>query len=85
MPDESLEFSNFNWPSLIKHLMQMLWSNAATDERLNWSSLDLSRATRLNCPALKPPLSSLLILHGKDANDIRILSNQASSLFISKQ
>ncbi|XP_062071935.1 tubulin delta chain isoform X2 [Lepus europaeus] len=75
MPENSLAYSAFTWAGLLKHLRQMLISNAKMEEGINWqvrpplSGLPpLGRASVGMEPHFNTSIANLVILRGKEAH-----------------
>ncbi|XP_053176949.1 tubulin delta chain [Scomber japonicus] len=69
MPSSSIAYSTFSWPGLLKHLRQMLISNAKMEEGIDWQVRPLAGSERtrsLTGPSFNTSLANLLILRGKD-------------------
>ncbi|XP_029302299.1 LOW QUALITY PROTEIN: tubulin delta chain [Cottoperca gobio] len=69
MPSSSMAYSTFSWPSLLKHLRQMLISNTKMEEGIDWQVRPPAGAERtrtLTGPSFNTSLANLLILRGKD-------------------
>ncbi|XP_037632344.1 tubulin delta chain isoform X2 [Sebastes umbrosus] len=64
MPSASMAYSTFNWPSLLKHLRQMLISNTKMDEGIDWQVRPPAGSERTR--SFNTSLANLLILRGKD-------------------
>ncbi|KAM8797201.1 TBD protein, partial [Eudromia elegans] len=90
MPENSLAYSTFSWPGLIKHLRQMLIANATMEEGIDWQ-------VRPPCPGSSIPtrhstskplhfntsIANLVILRGKDMHSADIGSFQDPALYTS--
>ncbi|XP_064323899.1 tubulin delta chain isoform X3 [Phalacrocorax carbo] len=90
MPENSLAYSTFSWPGLIKHLRQMLIANAKMEEGIDWqvrpprlgSSIPSSQST--NKPLhFNTSVANLVILRGKDTHSIDLGSFRDPSLYTS--
>ncbi|KAM7399537.1 hypothetical protein PAMP_018803 [Pampus punctatissimus] len=69
MPSSSIAYSTFSWPGLLKHLRQMLISNAKMEEGIDWQVRPLAGSERtrsITAPSFNTSLANLLILRGKD-------------------
>ncbi|XP_042343107.1 tubulin delta chain [Plectropomus leopardus] len=69
MPSSSIAYSTFSWPSLLKHLRQMLISNTKMEEGIDWQvrpPAGSERTRSLTGPSFNTSLANLLILRGKD-------------------
>lgn len=69
MPSSSIAYSTFSWPSLLKHLRQMLISNTKMEEGIDWQVCPPAASERsrsLTAPSFNRSLANLLILRGKD-------------------
>ncbi|KAM9853630.1 tubulin delta chain [Aulostomus maculatus] len=69
MPRSSIAYSTFIWPALLKHLRQMLISNAKMEEGIDWQVRPPAASERtrtLTGPGFNTSLANLLVLRGKD-------------------
>ncbi|XP_031716394.1 tubulin delta chain [Anarrhichthys ocellatus] len=69
MPSSSMAYSTFSWPSMLKHLRQMLISNTKMEEGIDWQvrpSAASERTRSLTGSSFNRSLANLLILRGKD-------------------
>lgn len=69
MSSSSLAYSTFSWPGLLKHLRQMLISNAKMEEGIDWEVRTRSNSERTRSLAVRSfntSLANLLIIRGKD-------------------
>ncbi|XP_031146597.1 tubulin delta chain [Sander lucioperca] len=69
MPSSSMAYSTFSWPSLLKHLRQMLISNTKMEEGIDWQvrpPAGSERARSFTGPSFNTSLANLLILRGKE-------------------
>ncbi|TDH15042.1 hypothetical protein EPR50_G00027350 [Perca flavescens] len=69
MPSSSMAYSTFSWPSLLKHLRQMLISNTKMEEGIDWQvrpPAGSERTRSLTGPSFNTSLANLLILRGKE-------------------
>ncbi|KAL2095757.1 hypothetical protein ACEWY4_007905 [Coilia grayii] len=87
MSSTSLAYSVFHWPSLLKHLRQMLIANARMEEGIDWavrarsvSISDKGRTTRE--PGFNKSLANLLILRGKDVSGAEIGGFKDPALYV---
>ncbi|XP_019143010.1 tubulin delta chain isoform X3 [Corvus cornix cornix] len=87
MPENSLAYSTFSWPGLIKHLRQMLIANAKMEEGIDWQVRPPHPGSSI--PSTNKPLhfntsiANLVILRGKDVHDVDLGSFQDPSLYTS--
>ncbi|XP_074642872.1 tubulin delta chain-like [Tubulanus polymorphus] len=75
MSDHSVEFSTFQWYSLIKHLRQMLIANAQMEEGIDWQVQVNSMYNRC--------IGNLLVLRGKEIESANISSFRDKRLYSS--
>lgn len=69
VPLASMAYSSFSWPSLLKHLRQMLISNTKMEEGIDWQVRPPAAAERsrsLTAGSFNTSLANVLILRGKD-------------------
>ncbi|XP_076591436.1 tubulin delta chain isoform X2 [Chaetodon auriga] len=69
MSSASMAYSAFSWPGLLKHLRQMLISNAKMEEGIDWQvrpPAGSERTGSLMGPSFNTSLANLLILRGRD-------------------
>ncbi|KAM8905509.1 tubulin delta chain isoform 2-T2 [Spinachia spinachia] len=69
VPSSSMAYSTFSWPSLLKHLRQMLISNTKMEEGIDWQvrpPAGSERTGSLLRSGFNRSLANLLILRGKD-------------------
>ncbi|KAF1393861.1 hypothetical protein PFLUV_G00020440 [Perca fluviatilis] len=69
MPSSSMAYSTFSWPSLLKHLRQMLISNTKMEEGIDWQvrpPAGSERTRSFTGPSFNTSLANLLILRGKE-------------------
>ncbi|XP_034719206.1 tubulin delta chain [Etheostoma cragini] len=69
MPSSSMAYSTFSWPSLLKHLRQMLISNTKMEEGIDWQvrpPAGPERTRTITGPSFNTSLANLLILRGKE-------------------
>ncbi|XP_032361656.1 tubulin delta chain [Etheostoma spectabile] len=69
MPSSSMAYSTFSWPSLLKHLRQMLISNTKMEEGIDWQvrpPAGSERTRTFTGPSFNISLANLLILRGKE-------------------
>ncbi|XP_037330557.2 tubulin delta chain isoform X2 [Pungitius pungitius] len=69
VPSSSMAYSTFTWPSLLKHLRQMLISNAKMEEGIDWQVRPPACsewAGSLPGSGFNRSLANLLVLRGKD-------------------
>uniref|UniRef100_G3NVC9 Tubulin, delta 1 n=1 Tax=Gasterosteus aculeatus TaxID=69293 RepID=G3NVC9_GASAC len=69
VPSSSMAYSTFSWPSLLKHLRQMLVSNTKMEEGIDWQVRPPGGSARTGSPAgsgFNRSLANLLVLRGKD-------------------
>ncbi|XP_033118792.1 tubulin delta chain-like [Anneissia japonica] len=65
--ERSMEFSTYNWPSLLKYLRQMLIADSYMDEGINWHlKIPPSSSNQASASYIKS-ISNQLILRGKDS------------------
>ncbi|NWS96855.1 TBD protein, partial [Mionectes macconnelli] len=85
--ENSLPYSTFSWPGLIKHLRQMLIANAQMEEGIDWQVRppppgSCSHST--NKPLhFNTSIANLVILRGKDVHSVDLGSFQDPSLYTS--
>ncbi|KAM9176766.1 tubulin delta chain isoform 2-T2 [Mergus octosetaceus] len=90
MPENSLAYSTFSWPGLIKHLRQMLIANAKMEEGIDWqvqppgpgSSVPSSHSTN-KLLHFNTSIANLVILRGKDTHSADLGSFRDPSLYTS--
>ncbi|XP_040857437.1 tubulin delta chain [Ochotona curzoniae] len=90
MSENSLAYSAFTWAGLLKHLRQMLISNAKMEEGINWKV----RPPSSRLPALDKPfvsqelhfntsIANLLILRGKEVHSADLGGFKEPALYTS--
>ncbi|XP_027515973.1 tubulin delta chain [Corapipo altera] len=90
IPENSLPYSTFSWPGLIKHLRQMLIAHAQMEEGIDWqvrppppgSSTPSSHSTKKPLH-FNTSIANLVILRGKDVHSVDLGSFQDPSLYTS--
>ncbi|XP_040506431.1 tubulin delta chain isoform X4 [Gallus gallus] len=90
MPENSLAYSTFSWPGLLKHLRQMLIANAKMEEGIDWqvrppcpgSSISSSHSTN-KLLHFNTSIANLVILRGKDMHSVDLGSFRDPSLYTS--
>lgn len=90
MPENSLAYSAFTWAGLLKHLRQMLISNAKMEEGINWqvrpplSGLPpLGRESVGVEPHFNTSIANLVILRGKEAHSADLEGFKEPALYTS--
>ncbi|NXC27425.1 TBD protein, partial [Campylorhamphus procurvoides] len=89
MPEDSLAYSTFSWPGLLKHLRQMLIANAKMEEGIDWQVRPPPPGSSISSHSTTKPLhfntsiANLLILRGKDVHSVDLGSFQDPSLYTS--
>lgn len=90
MSENSLEYSTFTWPGLIKHLRQMLIANAKMEEGIDWQvrpplpghpvppKASPSKALHFNTS-----IANLVVLRGKDVQSVDLGSFRDPALYTS--
>ncbi|CAI5794811.1 tubulin delta chain [Podarcis lilfordi] len=90
MSENSLAYSTFAWPGLLKHLRQMLIANAKMEEGIDWQvrppvpglpaseKLSLNRTARFNTS-----IANLVTLRGKDVQSTDLGGFQEPALYTS--
>lgn len=75
MSEHSLAYSTFTWAGLLKHLRQMLISNAKMEEGIDWQVRPpvsgrppLGKTSVRREPPFNASLANLLVLRGKEAH-----------------
>ncbi|XP_056296477.1 tubulin delta chain isoform X2 [Pseudoliparis swirei] len=69
VPSVSMAYSTFSWPSVLKHLRQMLISNTKMEEGIDWQvrpPAGSERTRSLSGSGFNRSLANLLVLRGKD-------------------
>ncbi|XP_034404217.1 tubulin delta chain [Cyclopterus lumpus] len=69
VPSVSMAYSTFSWPSMLKHLRQMLISNTKMEEGIDWQvrpPAGSERTRSLAGSGFNRSLANLLVLRGKD-------------------
>ncbi|XP_071944995.1 tubulin delta chain-like [Antedon mediterranea] len=64
--ERSMEFSTYNWPSLLKYLRQMLIVDSYMDEGVNWHVKVPPASSNQSASNYIKSISNQLILRGKD-------------------
>ncbi|XP_074869712.1 tubulin delta chain isoform X2 [Carettochelys insculpta] len=90
MSENSLAYSTFSWPGLIKHLRQMLIANAKMEEGINWQ---VRPPLRGNPGAAKTSpdkalhfnssIANLVVLRGKDVQSVDLGGFEDPALYTS--
>lgn len=79
IPDASHQYSRFMWAGLLRHLRQMLMTDSAMDEGMDWSVAPPIAHTPSGCGhgRINTSLANLLILRGNglDSVDTSVLSD----------
>ncbi|XP_068765833.1 tubulin delta chain isoform X3 [Struthio camelus] len=90
MPENSLAYSTFSWPGLIKHLRQMLIANATMEEGIDWQvrpprpgSSVLSKHSTSKLLHFNASIANLVILRGKDMHSADLGSFRDPALYTS--
>ncbi|XP_072317212.1 tubulin delta chain [Eucyclogobius newberryi] len=86
MPSESIAYSAFAWPGLLKHLRQMLVSNTKMEEGIDWQvrpPSNYERTRGLPTHNFNRSLANLLILRGKDVYSAETGSFEEPALYAS--
>ncbi|XP_054471644.1 tubulin delta chain [Anoplopoma fimbria] len=86
MPSSSMAYSTFSWPSLLKHLRQMLVSNTKMEEGIDWQvrpSAGSEQTRSLPGSGFNRSLANLLILRGKDVYSAETGSFEDPALYTS--
>lgn len=65
MPDASMEFTTYNWPSLLKTLRQMLIANGCCEEGINWR-VKVPSPGGVRSPYFNTSVANLLVLRGSE-------------------
>ena len=68
MPPKSVEFTTFQWPSLLKRARQMLLTGTTLEEGLDWGLEPGANMTRAAGRVATRSIASMLFLRGKDAD-----------------
>ncbi|XP_061461382.1 tubulin delta chain [Rhineura floridana] len=90
MSENSLAYSTFAWPGLLKHLRQMLIANAKMEEGIDWQvrppvpGLPASKKQSLNRTAcFNTSIANLVTLRGKDVQSADLGGFQEPALYTS--
>ncbi|XP_068934282.1 tubulin delta chain isoform X4 [Petaurus breviceps papuanus] len=90
MSENSLAYTTFAWAGLLKHLRQMLISNAKMEEGIDWqvrpplSGLPaLEKASPNKEPNFNTSIANLVILRGKDVHSADLGGFKDSALYTS--
>lgn len=72
MPDSAHAYSRFLWAGLLKHLRQMLLTDSATDEGMDWGMAPPTVQTMSGCGhhGINTSLANLLILRGNELETV---------------
>ncbi|XP_059186776.1 tubulin delta chain isoform X3 [Centropristis striata] len=83
MPSSSIAYSTFSWPSLLKHLRQMLISNTKMEEGIDWQVRPPPAGSERTRTSFNTSLANLLILRGKDVYSAETGSFEDPALYTS--
>ncbi|XP_019366677.1 PREDICTED: tubulin delta chain isoform X3 [Gavialis gangeticus] len=90
MSENSLAYSTFTWPGLIKHLRQMLIAHAKMEEGINWQvrpplpGLPVSqKCSPSRAPHFNTSVANLVILRGKDVQSVDVGGFRDAALYTS--
>ncbi|KAK5868354.1 hypothetical protein PBY51_009380 [Eleginops maclovinus] len=86
VPSASMAYSSFSWPSLLKHLRQMLISNTKMEEGIDWQvrpPAASERSRSLTAGSFNTSLANVLILRGKDVYSAETAGFEDPALYTS--
>jgi len=84
--DETMKYSTFVWPALLKHLRQMLIADAPFEEGIDWSvkvAPSLPSQRMQHRTTFNKSIANALVLRGKDCLTVPLVDFQQSDLYAS--